>query len=169
MNSLIASSYDATKGFFLPASRIYGADGLTLEALSAIGIIVVGDKTAAGFRRCMLPEGWTPVAASESTMQVRLQDGQGRLRAKIFYKPGSQGGGASMQLWTRFTVQLKTSDDAQWAEVYDGNELIHTTDKGAKTVDKLGFTASSQPQYVSAESWLDSRWPDHKNPLAYWN
>jgi hypothetical protein len=167
MNTLIASNFDASKGFFLPATRI--TNGLTLEALSAIGITVDGDTNETGYRHCMLPEGWTPVPAQESNMQVRLQDGLGRLRAKIFYKPGSQGGGASMEVCCRFTTALKTNDTLQWAEVYDGNELIHHTATGTKTVDKMGYTERQQPQYSEADAWLNNLHPDHKNPLAYWN
>ena len=44
MNTLIASKYDASKGFHLPARRI--SDGLTIEALSAIGIVPLGETTA---------------------------------------------------------------------------------------------------------------------------
>jgi hypothetical protein len=166
MNQAFASAYDASKGFYLPATRV--GNGLKLEDLSAIGIIVDGEKTAYGFRHCMLPADWSPVPAAESEYQLRFVDGQGRLRAKIFYKPGSQGGGGSMELIPRYTIQLKTNDTLQWAEVYDGNELIHHTATGAKTVDKLGFTARQQPEYVAAEAWLSTSYPDHSNPLAYW-
>ncbi len=167
MNQVIASTYDAAKGFFLPATRISG--GFTLEALSAIGIIVDGEKTETGFRHCMLPTGWKPVATDESNMQVRLVDGLGRLRAKIFYKPGSQGGTASMELSPRYTTRLVTNDTLQWAEVYDGTEMIHRTATSAKVVDKMGYTSNVQPQFIEAEAWLSNLKPDHKNPLAYWN
>jgi hypothetical protein len=167
MNTAIAANYDASNGFFLPAGRIN--NGLTLEALSAIGIIAAGEQTELGYRRCMLPEGWTPVPAAESIFQVRLQDGLGRLRAKIFYKPGSQGGRASMEVTPRFTVALRTNETLQWGEVYDGNELIHRTASAPKTVDEAGFGAYKQLQYSEAEAWLNSREPESKNPLAYWN
>jgi len=167
MNTLIASAYDASKGFSLPAGRLNG--DLTLEALSAIGITVDGDRTPEGFRHCMMPAGWTPVPSDESPMQLRWQDAQGRLRIKIYYKPGSQGGGADMEIMPRFRTTLNTNDTLQWGEVYDGNELIHTTASGPKVVDKMGYTAHRQPEYSEAEAWLTSRYPDNKNPLAYWN
>jgi hypothetical protein len=166
MNNLIASAYNAANGFALP-TRVYS--GLTLEALSVIGITVDGEKTAAGFRHCMMPAGWTPVASDESPMQLRWQDAQGRLRAKIYYKPGSQGGGATMELIPRFTTSLATNDTLQWGEVYDGKELLHRTSSGPKTVDKMDLTDFTQPQYGEAEAWLAAIHPDHKNPLAYWN
>jgi hypothetical protein len=160
MNKVIATSYDASKGIYLPARRITGS--LSLDALAVIGIIADGDVNEYGFRHCMLPADWKPVAATESDMQLRIEDGQGRLRARVFYKPGSQGGGGSLELCPRFTTRFASNNTVQWGEVYDGNEMIHHTASGPKTVDKMGYTAASQPQYKEAD-------PDNKNPLAYWN
>jgi hypothetical protein len=166
MNQLLASAYDASKGFYLPASRI--TNDLSLEALSAIGITVDGELTAEGFRHCTMPAGWTPVPTDVSPMQLRWQDAQGRLRAKVFYKPGSQGGRGSMEICCRFNVYLRTNDTLQWAEVFDGNVMIHHTATGTKTVDKMGFTERQQPQFAEAQAWLTKTWPDNANPLAYW-
>jgi hypothetical protein len=74
-----------------------------------------------------------------------------------------------MDVWTRYTVNLETSDTLQWAEVYDGNELIHRSTTGPKLVGDHGFNNHLQPEYVAAEAWLASQKPDHKNPMAYWN
>ena len=169
MNQAIAAQYSAANGFFLPAG---GAYGIKLDALSAIGITVLDEATKFGFRRCSLPEGWTPVPADVSPMQLRLHDDQNRLRAKLFYKPGSQGGCADMQIWTRFNVAIATDETHLWAEVYDGNELIHATAKALKSdrnLDSFGFNAHKQFEHIQATTWLTERFPNHADPLAYWN
>ena len=167
MTESFALDYDASKGFFLPADRIN--DGLTLEQLSAIGIHVDGEKNITGFRHCMMPTGWVPASAAESSMQLQWKDSQGRLRAKVFYKPGSQGGTGSLVIWCRYNTVLVTSETQQWAEVFDGNDLIHRSASGPKVVDKELWTARQQPEFLEAEAWLTTEHPDHKNPLAYWN
>jgi len=169
MTHLFANHFDASNGFFLPTRRI--SNGLTLADLSVFGVEVVGEPDELGYQRCMLP-GWKPVPADESPMQLRLHDAQDRLRAKIFYKPGSQGAGASMQLWTRYNVELRTDDVHQWAEVTDGNEVLFTGEKALRSernLDAFGFNSSKQPEYIAAAEWLEQRCPAHADPLAYWN
>ncbi|MBU6455316.1 MAG: hypothetical protein KGS72_26330 [Cyanobacteria bacterium REEB67] len=169
-NQHIASNSNATDGFFLPVRRINA--GLTLQALSAIGVEVLDDKpTELGYQRCKLPN-WTAETAPESSMQTRLIDDQGRLRAKIFYKPGSQGAGASMEIANRYKVVIVTDERFQWAEVRDGNEVIYMTNgtrRSDRNLDAYGFNAELQPEHVEASAWLAANFPEHKNPLAYWN
>ncbi|MBS1993981.1 MAG: hypothetical protein JSS83_25895 [Cyanobacteria bacterium SZAS LIN-3] len=169
MNSAIAQNYDATKGFYLPTRRLNDA---TIAALASVGLTFDGETSEYGFRHCTLPEGWTPVPAEESPMQLRLHDEQGRLRIRVFYKPGSQGGGGSLEVTPRFTVSFKTDETLQWAEVYDGNKLIHRTATALRSdrdLDQWGHNARRQPEYLAAEAWLQERQPDFTNPHAYWH
>ncbi|MBU6455056.1 MAG: hypothetical protein KGS72_25015 [Cyanobacteria bacterium REEB67] len=170
MNTLFASAYNSATGFSLPARGAFG--GISLDALSAIGITAQGDTDDYNLRRCMLPADWKAVPAKESEYQLRFEDGLGRLRAKVFLKPGSQGGGADMEVCPRFSVRLVTDETLQWAEVYDGATLIHRTATGFKAdgnLDAFGFNASKQLEHIQATAWLAARQPDHADPLAYWN
>jgi hypothetical protein len=166
MNTLIASKYDASLGLSLPLRHGH------IEELAAFGVTPIADATIDRMRRCTLPADWKLVPSDESPLQLRVHDGQDRLRFKLFYKLGSQGGGATMQLFPRFTVSLGFDENLQWGEVYDGNELIHrtaTTARADGNLDVNGYNASRQPEYAAATTWLAKRHPEHADPLAYWN
>ena len=110
MNTLIATAYNASNGLSLPLRHGH------IDELAAFGVTPVGDVTLDRMRRCTLPQDWKLVPADESPMQLRVHDGQDRLRFKLFYKPGSQGGGADMQLFPRFTVSLGTDENLSGAK-----------------------------------------------------
>jgi len=169
MNQLIASSYRPELGFHLPVRRLK-TEGI--QALQALGIVFDGEANEYGFQHCTLPEGWAPSPSEASPMQLHLNDEQGRLRLRVFYKPGSQGGGGSVMFNPRFSVTLKTDDTLQWAEVYDGKKLVHrsaTALRAERDLDQWGHNSRFQPEYLAAESWLAERHPDHTNPHAYWH
>jgi hypothetical protein len=171
MNEAIATAHKANGFIYLPANEIN--DGLKLKSLAAVGIKVLGQQNETAMCPCQLPEGWSSIEAPESPLQLRLIDESFRLRAKIFYKVGSQGGGASLEVFPRYSIVLKTPDRARWAEVYDGNTLIYCTKRTA-WVDRMeegweAITEHEQPEYIAAEQYLASRFPYYKNPLAYWD
>jgi hypothetical protein len=166
----IASAHTANGFIFLPSEI---SDGLTLQKLAKIGIKVLEEKNVNGMCKCQLPEGWSSIESPDSPMQLRLLDDQCRLRAKIYYKVGSQGGGASMEMMPRYFILVKTANLRQWAEVYDGFSLMYRTKVTAwsdRMSDELAMlTEHEQPEYKEAEDRLVALLPNYKDPLAYWN
>jgi hypothetical protein len=170
MNTAIASAHKANGFIFLPREI---NNGLTLRNLAAVGIKVTGEENDNGMCKCELPEDWSSIESFESPMQLRLIDDQCRLRAKIYYKVGSQGGGASMEMMPRYHILVKTANLAQWAEVYDGFSLMYRT-KVTPWSDRMSdelamLTEHEQPEYKEAEDRLAALLPNYKDPLAYWN
>ena len=96
MNHLIASTYDASRGINLPSRRVDG--GRKLQELTSYGVQIIGEVDQQGFQHCKLPAGWRPTATDVSPMQLHILDQNDTLRARIYYKPASQGGGASMEI-----------------------------------------------------------------------
>jgi hypothetical protein len=171
MNTLIVSA-QRTNGFmFLPARDI--EDGVTLKSLARFGLVVLGEENDNGFCKCQLPEGWSTIESLDSPMQVRLIDDRLRLRAKIYYRVGSEGGGASMEVMPRFSILVKTADRRQWAEINDGWSVMTETKKSLwsdRMSDKLAAIRDhEQPEYKVAEAILSAFAPDYKKPLAYWD
>ena len=96
MNHLIASTYDASRGIELPSRRVEG--GRKLSDLTRNGVQIIGAIDPQGYQHCKLPVGWRPIACEESPMKLLVQDEHGCPRLNIYYKPASQGGGASMEI-----------------------------------------------------------------------
>ncbi|CAN5512328.1 hypothetical protein BH11CYA1_BH11CYA1_27260 [soil metagenome] len=66
----------------------------------------------------------------------------------------------------RFKVVLITNHTHQWANVYDGTEVIHQSDSALRSerhVDQWGLNAQYQPEYLQAEAWLIERHPNYVN------
>ncbi len=71
----------------------------TFDAIAAqFGLTPTGTPDNNGFREMNVPDGWHIEDSTESVFQKRLVDASGTHIAKLFYKPGSQGGGGAMQL-----------------------------------------------------------------------
>jgi hypothetical protein len=170
MNTAIASAHKANGFIFLPTEI---TNGFTLKNLAAVGINELEKKNDNGMCKCQLPEGWSSIESPDSPMQLRLLDDQCRLRAKIYYKVGSQGGGASMEMMPRYFILVKTANLRQWAEVYDGFSIMYrtkVTEWSDRMSDELAMlTEHEQPEYKDAEDRLAALLPHYKNPLAYWN
>jgi hypothetical protein len=83
------------QGHYWLTSRIW--HGGTVADLEAMGIQPTGEKSGQHFK-ARLPEGWKVVASGVSYFQTLLVDACGAVRARLFSKPGSQGGGVEMEL-----------------------------------------------------------------------
>lgn len=71
--------------------------GKTVADVEAMGIKLVAQR-GHNYALFSIPAGWSIVESPVSMFQLRLYDDAGLCRAKIFTKPGSQGGGAEMEL-----------------------------------------------------------------------
>jgi len=141
----------------LPSSM--GVNGrAVLEAAGVqFGEVVVGDPL---FINASLPNGWKKIATDHS-MWSRLVDDKGRERASIFYKAAFYDRNAALSVSTRYSVDAGYSGDNVVA-VKDGNQRIH----------ELGVGGDYDAKYAlreQTEAWLDEKYPDWRNPAAYWD
>lgn len=89
----IAMSPAQVRILWLP-KRVNHATWADVEAL---GVVRTGNENFSYFET-RVPADWQIVDTDISIYQKRLVDGSGKHLAKLFYKPGSQGGGGSMEL-----------------------------------------------------------------------
>jgi hypothetical protein len=118
-----------------------------------------------------LPAGWKIVPMPDPRGS-HLVDTNGRHRASIFYKAASYDRYASINVLRRFTVNTIYEQDPRGTRlgVFDGETLIFRTEKvaesGSFSEDEM---AAREKNRTVAFAWLKERWPDHDNPLAYWD
>lgn len=94
-NSQATTTTAATSKLWLPTKVFHN----TFEAIaSRFGLTATGTPDNNGFREMNVPADWQIADSTESPFQKRLVAGDGTHIAKLFYKPGSQGGGGAMQL-----------------------------------------------------------------------
>lgn len=95
MSNSQAATASKTVKLWLPTKVFHN----TFDAIAQrFGLTPTGTPDNNGFREMNVPEGWHIEDSTESMFQKRLVDASGTHIAKLFYKPGSQGGRGSMQL-----------------------------------------------------------------------
>lgn len=85
------------KIFYLPKRANQGG----WDKLNELGALQTGQGDY-NFHRCEVPTGWDLRPSTVSPFQKRLYDAEGdggKLIAKVFYKPGSAGGGGSLHVF----------------------------------------------------------------------
>lgn len=140
-------------------------EGVAKEDLEKIGF-VFGAKIDDLFQQCTLPPGWTKHATDHS-MWSELRDEQGRKRASIFYKAAFYDRDAFMRFESRFSYRSINTDAGREAPyrvfITDGGVEIHTIgEHGYRDWD------AEDKMMAEAKQWLDTNWPQWRNPLAYW-
>ncbi|MBS1999755.1 MAG: hypothetical protein JSS86_25720 [Cyanobacteria bacterium SZAS LIN-2] len=75
------------------SSRIW--HGRTVDDLQAMGIQLTGNHQD-NYIESILPSGWHVRDSAESPFQKHLVDQDGAIRARLYYQPGSAGGGMEM-------------------------------------------------------------------------
>ena len=147
--------------------------GCTREKLEKMGI-VFGEDVDDLFVKCQLPSGWKK-EPTEHSMWSKLIDEKGRERAMIFYKAAFYDERAHISLSKRFSPHKMPEDryktdckDRQagnwYGIVLDGEKEIYITDP-----IKAPSFKQTEELYEEASAWLDERYPDWKNELAYWD
>ncbi len=84
------------KIFFLPKRANSGG----WEKLIELGVVQTGESDY-NFHKCEIPKAWDLRGTTVSEMQKRIYDAEGpegKMIAKIFYKPGSAGGGGTLHV-----------------------------------------------------------------------
>ena len=143
--------------------------GATRRQLTGIGFRF-GTNVDALFVECKLPAGWKMVS-TDHNMYSDLQDDQGRVRAEVFYKNSSYDRSADMELCPRFTISGDStgSDKTRlYVRVLDtGKSICEVGDFGRK------YTPESHAESIRlhdmAMAWLTGRYPEWRNPMAYWD
>ena len=146
-------------------SNMYGER----ECFEAMGIVfgeqVEGDEL---FVHCQLPEGWRKQATDHSLWSDLLDD-KGRARASIMYKAAFYDRDAGMRPCCRLISRVDYgSDEYSVGRVFDGTEVLFETAKHFVSDDVPGYQCSDNV-IQELDEWLQTNFPDHKDPLAYWD
>jgi hypothetical protein len=145
------------------------------EQLESQGVRRLGKEDNL-FVEVQLPPGWQK-KTTEHPMWFALRDDKGRQRASIFFKDEIYHREAFMIPCARYNVSTRYSWDHKivQAVVLDGNQHIHESRTLKKPGDDATFNELVEHSKIledlraQAASWLDERFPDWKNPGAYWN
>jgi hypothetical protein len=132
--------------------------------------------------RAQLPEGWQ-IVPTDHAMWSRLVDEKGRERAGMFYKAAFYDRSAHLHLTRRYTAQVRPVGgwEAQSGKfegvILDSETVIYTH---PQVVTEPPFDAQDRKPYMAyldtedtiqgeLNAELRTRYPDHENPLAYWD
>jgi hypothetical protein len=135
----------------------------TFEAMG----IVFGDPVDDLFVAVKLPAGWMK-RPTDHFMWSDLLDEHGRARACIFYKAAFYDRSAHMFARRRFTIKSVfdgVPNGSRAVACYDvGEEICRAeVEQDPEKPWLAGDAARAQ-----CKEWLDERYPDWNNPLAYW-
>lgn len=134
-----------------------------------------GDDVDDIFVQAQFPGGWQKQATSHS-MWSELIDNKGRRRAGIFYKAAFYDRSARMRLDRRYTINGYLECDAagnpgKYPEtthlktaIMDAGEPLHIVGLRRESEHQKG-----DEQEKEASTWLSENYPDHNDPLAYWD
>lgn len=142
-------------------------DGCTEKDLEAIGFVLGPiDPSDKLFRPATLPAGWKK-AKTDHSMWSKIVDAQGRERFAVFYKAAFYDRDAFMQPVSRFS--LSTCEDGSSDKLYAA--VIKDCDSVVVTLGEYhrGDYEAADRLRSEGEAWLAERYPDHRNPLAYWD
>ena len=165
----------------LPVMVMYG----TREQLKAMGI-EFGDIVDELFANASLPAGWTKRATGHD-LWSELRDDKGRLRARIFYKAAFYDRRAHIALVKRYVANVEPASG--WGADYANSEWVACVkDSDGNRIWEASERLEPEPPYGDAhkesrDKWyrgrdklsklanqyIDSHYPDHENPLAYWD
>lgn len=139
--------------------------GATREQLEALGF-KFGDDVDELFVTCTLPPGWKKQATGHS-MHSDLLDDKGRRRAGIFYKAAFYDRRADMRMEPRYYISVH--EDGSDADHYrtvikDGNRII--CELAESDARKWG---AREELVKHGTAWLEERFPNFRDPLAYWD
>jgi hypothetical protein len=150
--------------------------------------IVFGEDVDDLFVSVTLPAGWK-VEPTGHSMWNHLVDERGRERASIFYKAAFYDRAAHMSPRPRFSIS-KFYCDSEGNPAYEGerrhfeptHEVYRVEDAGVMVfrpalapkwngshADHDAWKTAETAQYAECEAWLAERYPDWRDPLAYWD
>lgn len=146
---------------YLPKEMLHGCTRAHLEAMG----IVFGFDRDDIFVSVTLLNGWS-IKPTEHSMWSCLLDDKGRERAQIFYKAAFYDRKAHISLVNRYDVTryVEVAKDTYATAVTDCGKPIHQVGVRGRHEHSLG-----DKQAKLATKWLDERFPEWRNPLAYWD
>jgi hypothetical protein len=164
----------------LPIKFNYG----NREQFEQMGI-VFGEPVDDLFCEAQLPEGWRKEPTDHS-MWSDLLDDKGRKRASIFYKAAFYDRSAFLNITGRFHTSVDPVGG--WAD-YDYDEpgmwhcVVRSCGEQVWASDPFGpepppdagrdahlaWYAQKDEWAELGRSWLDSEYPDYRDPTAYWD
>lgn len=121
------------------------------------------------FVACTFPKGWSPRATGHS-MWSEVLDDKGRNRARVFFKAAFYDYNAhTFGLEARYRWGSEMSDGDRYPMrfgITDAGRLIHVLKEFATREEY--YASDSDTERLEARMWLKKRFPDHENPMAYW-
>jgi hypothetical protein len=142
---------------------------ITPEQLAALGF-VLGDPTPDDpmFRPATLPRGWSR-RGTDHSMWSTIVDEKGRERFSVFYKSAFYDRSAHMGSTTRYSY----STDYEGTPDAPSLRRIFLTDGGERLECVASYEDGQWEDYRVANDLaakvLAERWPDHQDPMAYWD
>jgi hypothetical protein len=142
--------------------------GATREQLEAIGFKFGADVDDL-FVTAHLPPGWKKVA-SDHSMHSDLVDDKGRVRAGIFYKAAFYDRRANIRFQSRYAEnhygECPDKPELEQVQAEDAGHVIHVFGTYAK--GREGWDECDRLAQI-ARAWLDEKFPQWRDPLAYWS
>ena len=117
-----------------------------------------------------LPPGWQ-VKQTNHYIWSDLFDEKGRRRASIVHKGVLWDPYANMMVLNRFSIRGDTQLrvlDSEVVELYHTDTITRPSRDSSCEEWKL-FSRQSTRLWEDARRWLDSQYPDWRNPSAYWD
>jgi hypothetical protein len=133
-------------------------------ALVQLGFIF-GDTIDDIFRSVQMPAGWT-IKPSDHSMHSDLIDPQGNKRGGIFYKAAFYDRKAHFNLNCRYYVSQDYAQPTSTHFIEDAK-----TGQRAHVVGTAPYADWNAGDAMSKQAckWLESNFPDYRDPLAYWD
>lgn len=138
----------------LPASiPSYGLPVNGAEVLRVWGVDLGGSLEGDPlFQRATLPAGWT-LEPTEHPLWSELRDEQGRQRAGVFYKAAIYDRRAALHLCSYFSISRYEGP---------GGRVMF------KVIDASGGERFEASDHHTAIAWLETHYPNWRDPKAYW-
>lgn len=149
----------------------------TTRVLTEAGVVFGKDQDDM-FQEVTLPPGRS-IMHTDHPLWSNLLDERGRVRATCFYKAAFYDRSASLSLRPRFTVRCEMGARDPDGEnfraphrgvVLDGGRIIHVTALVESDDIRLNLGKFSADKARGlATAWLQEKYPDFRNPGAYWD
>lgn len=137
-----------------------------IDFYKGCGIEVIGQtKGDKMFLDVRLPEGWA-IKPTDHSMWSRLVDSNGAERASIFYKAAFYDREAFINMLSRY--HLSMDRDEKNHDLW----MCNVVDRKTGNIINAGAWSTYRDADNARENfkvWLDEKYPDHQDSLAYWN
>lgn len=129
------------------------------------------------FREATLPDGWKKIATVHP-MWSHLVDHKGCVRARMFYKAAFYDTDAHIDFSSRYYAMRHYNDDGSSMTflVYDNGQgpekkaiYADTPAFPNRETDRDAYYTAQTEAEAKAAAWLNERYPEHRNPNAYWD